>query len=142
MLFPIWELASSLQQQGSLAVAQDREMLPSVIEAQAQVQKPRVQELVAPVLAAGPSEQKPQMAVGQVREPVAQHLSTMLGPMLALVDCPKPLDSPVLVSSLLPQQQYCSQELDTPAAAEPEPASAVVEPAVQQLLSLVGQVEV
>lgn len=94
-----------------------------------------MQELVAPLLAAGPSEQKSQVVVGQVREPVAHHLSTMLGPLLALVDCRKHLDSPAPVSSLLSQQQYCSQELGTQAAV-------VVEPVVQQLLSLVEQAEV
>jgi hypothetical protein len=140
VLLQTWELASSLQQQESLAMAQDRKTLPLVVEGQ--VQKPMVHELVAPLLAAGPSEQRPQVAVGQVREPVAQHLSTMLRSMLALVDCRKHLDSPAPVSSLLSQQQYCSQALDIQAAVEPKPASAVVEPVVQQLLSLVEQVEV
>ncbi len=66
-------------------MVQDRETLSLVAEAQA-------------------PEQKPWVAVGQAREPVAQYLSAMLGRPLALVDCQKPVDSPVLVSPLLPQQ--------------------------------------
>ena len=114
-------------------MAQARELLLLVAEVQEQLPwTTSAPMLTSERLAAEPPEQEQQVAVGQVQVAVAQYLSAMPGPRLALASCQGPGDLPTLASPLLPQQYYCSQE----------PALVTVELAVPWALSLVAQVEV